>query len=822
MNAASILDLSVSWRWLRRLCSTVPLGLTLLVASTGSARAETHAKETRSELVMASGSSHTCVISSDGTVKCWGSNSYGQLGNGTLYDAQIPTLVPSLNNVIALAAGDSHTCALIANGTIKCWGDNSQGQLGIGQGQLGIGSFTPSSLPVPVSNIGVGSNVGAIAIAAGAMHTCALLGDGTVTCWGDNDQYQLGNNTTVDVNAPTATPTPVPGFDDATAITAGADHTCALRNTGQVWCWGRNGSGQIGDGTNAARPQPVAASHIVQAAGEQAVVIAISAGRLHTCALALVRETASGTPNSRVECWGSNDSGQLGNGTKQSSNVPVWASGLSGVQSLAANGDHTCALLATGALMCWGDNASGQAGNNTIGTLSGAPPTYTNGVNLTPTAVTVGTVPVRLASLGYSSTCSVLADGTVSCWGNNWRSQLGNGVFTGSKVPAVVGGLAGVSGGAQVASGDAHTCALMSNGHVKCWGINTYGQLGRATGAGLPSAAIAAEVSNITNAVSLCAGTYHSCALLAGGTVECWGNNSYGQLGVSPLALTVNPPSAPVTSVANAVGIACGNSHTCASIADGTIKCWGYNSDGEMGNNTFGGSSQIPVNVTLSNGTIADMSRSVAAGGRHNCATSAAGAVTCWGYNAQGGLGDNSTLQRNTPVATSMPGVTVRTLELGYMHSCAVISDGTLQCWGENSHGALGNGSTTRSLIPINVPAFTGAGVVTAVSAGDGFTCARRVNGALWCWGTNGSGELGAPANLSTNSPAAVLANVGGRALQYGTITAAGGDHTCALFGDGGAECWGLNGSGQLGRNSLIDSYQPGYVLGTTLVHAFP
>ena len=284
------------------------------------------------------GRNHTCALLSTGAVKCWGSNSNGQLGDGSTTDRHTPTPVTGLpSGVTAITTGRNHTCALRATGAVECWGYNFEGR-------LGDGSTTDRHTPTPVT--GLSSDV--TAITAGTRHTCALLGTGAVTCWGDNNVGQLGNGNTTNQ----LTPTPVTGLSsDVTAITAGTEHTCALLATGALTCWGNNASGQLGDSstTDQLTPTPVT--------GLSSDVTAISAGHHHTCAL-----LATGA----VHCWGYNAYGQLGDNTTANRLTPTPVTGLSsGVTAITAGRWHTCALLATGALKCWGDNTYGHLGDNT-------------------------------------------------------------------------------------------------------------------------------------------------------------------------------------------------------------------------------------------------------------------------------------------------------------------------------------------------------------------------------------------------------------------------------------------------------------------------
>ena len=235
--------------------------------------------------VVAAGERHTCAVTSDGKVLCWGNNHYGQLGDGTEVDRDSPVAVSGLTGVAALAAGRRHTCALTAHGGVVCWGANHDGQ-------LGDGTQASRSRPAPVT----GLDTGVTAITAGRRHTCALTAAGAVRCWGKNQRGQLGNGNQSDSTAPVQ----VSGLDKETAsVAAGWWHTCALARAGQVKCWGDNHAGQLGDGTSLLRPAPV------DVGGIPGGVKAVTAGGHHTCAMSATE----------IRCWGENEDGQLGDGT---------------------------------------------------------------------------------------------------------------------------------------------------------------------------------------------------------------------------------------------------------------------------------------------------------------------------------------------------------------------------------------------------------------------------------------------------------------------------------------------------------------------------
>ena len=452
---------------------------------------------------------------------------------------------------LQVAAGGTHSCA-ITDGTVSCWGENYFGQLG---NSTNNGTAAANPTPTPVAGL---SNV--TAIAAGAVHTCALA-EGTVSCWGLNDSGQLGNITNNGTSNPNPTPTPVAGLTNVTAIAAGAVHTCALAE-GTVYCWGFNRYGQLGNntnnGTDTANPTPAIVAGL-------SPVTAITAGFMHTCAV------AAGT----ASCWGLNNFGQLGNitnnGTSNPNPTPTPVAGLTNVTAIAAGAVHTCAL-AEGTVYCWGFNRYGQLGNNTNNGTDTANPTP---------AIVAGLSPVTAITAGFMHTCAVAA-GTASCWGLNNFGQLGNNINNGTvepnPTPSTVAGLANVT---ALAAGEEHTCGI-AEGTVSCWGRNRYGQLGNDSN-NLPNPTPTA-VAGLANVVDLSAGGSHTCGV-ADGTVSCWGVNKSGSLGnnVNNGNLNPNPTPTPVAGLTSVTAVTAGNSHTCG-IADGTVSCWGLNFHGQLGN----------------------------------------------------------------------------------------------------------------------------------------------------------------------------------------------------------------------------------------------
>ncbi len=279
------------------------------------------------------GPKDTCTVDDDGKAWCWGANEHSQLGNGQPHGNSVarPAPVSELGNVRVVAVGYQHTCALKQDGTVWCWGDN-------GEGQLGTGTSVPDSAD-PLECMSISS---VVSLACESNYCCAARSDGTVWCWGDNAQGQLGDGTTNSRD----TPVQVSGLHGVTNIDAGGSHACAVESNGTVWCWGANGSGRLGDGTTQSSPHPV------QVKGLPASV-AVSCGYSHTCAL---------DENGRLWCWGNNLRGQLGTEGIRQSFSPIQISSLTHVVSMSAGTDHTCAWTIDKQLWCWGANDAGQLG----------------------------------------------------------------------------------------------------------------------------------------------------------------------------------------------------------------------------------------------------------------------------------------------------------------------------------------------------------------------------------------------------------------------------------------------------------------------------
>ncbi len=371
-----------------------------------------------------------------------------------------PELAPS-----ALAVGEGDACVLL-DGAVKCWGRNIWGSLGDGTGQ-------DRSVAVPV----IGLPAGVVAISAGAAHTCALLPQGSVKCWGYNFYGQLGNGESGNAVQNIFSPVPIDviGLSGAVAISAGSGHVCAVTSSNGLKCWGDNAFGQLGDGTTTLRDRPV------DVIGLSSGVTAVAAGGNFTCAL---------TDAGAVKCWGSNAQGQLGATTSEQCGSPLYrppcsatpldVTGLdSDVAAITAGGQqHICALTREGVMKCWGSNLAGELGTTASATCAGAEPC--SNAPRTVNALEAGVVAI---GLGSNHTCAITSSGGAKCWGDNTAGQLGDGTLITRATPTDVLGL--TNGVVAIGAGQLATCALKSSGAVKCWGDDSLGGLGDGTtGAG--------------------------------------------------------------------------------------------------------------------------------------------------------------------------------------------------------------------------------------------------------------------------------------------------------------------------------------------------
>ena len=385
------------------------------------------------------------------------------------------------------------------------------------------------------------------------------------------------------------------------------------------------------------------------------------------------------------------------------------------------------------------------------------------------------------------------------------------------------GGPASASDAAQIAAGYRHNCVLTPDSVLKCWGDNSSGQIGDGTTTERHSPT---EVTEFEGGVlDFDGGDSHSCAVTSEGELKCWGRNEHGQLGIgttgdpfgtNPTPLDVCADEACEATLSDIADVSLGDSHTCVLTTAGGVKCWGLNDHGQVGDGTPTTRSAPADVVGLTSGVVA-----IEAGAFHTCAVTAEGGVKCWGKNLEGQLGDDRVCGDDCINPVDVIGLTsgIASVVAAGLHTCAVTTEGGMLCWGFNFDGQLGHDSEEFiSTTPVMVSGLD-SGVAAAAANGifRGSTCALLISGAVKCWGDNAYGHVGDGTTENRRAPVDVVGLSSGIAQ-----VSVGNGHTCALTDDGRVLCWGKNFNGELGDGTLNERHTPGAVLGLKATTPIP
>lgn len=789
------------------------------------------------------------------------------------FDGHGFTCLPPPAFVTSVSALSDHNCSLLDNGAVRCWGRNDFGQLGTGDTEyLGDNEAVDSA---PLVNLG---GQAAVQVSAGVAHSCAVMDDATVRCWGRNAFGQLGYSTTLDVGddeSPSAAG-PVDVGGPVTQVVAGGEHTCALLSDGAVRCWGLGIDGQLGYGDT----HNVGDDEVPSAVGDVPVgdgVIQLVAGRDHTCAL-----TFSGA----VRCWGRGEWAALGYGHVDNVGDDELPSSAGDVAlggpavEIAAGWYHTCAALSDGSVKCWGYGRVGQLGYADTEHLGDDETLAAVG------AVQVGETVVSLAT-GLFHTCAIVDGGHVRCWGYGDSGRLGYANLDNigdDEVPAAAGNVDVGDAAVDIAAGFAHTCVVLTSGFVRCWGDGQFGQLGTGSTVDIGDDETPANnppvLSSLVNECQLdtdeCAPNATCIDELPGYACECspgfagdgftcddvdecdaatagCGDNAVcenvtggfvcscaeGYVGDGFTCVDVDECSAGLACDPNATctnttggfecscdfgyegdGFVCsrsgtyiaqvvaGERHTCVRISDGTVRCWGANQRGQLGLGSTQtiGDDELPSSA--SDVQVGGVVTQLAIGRHHTCALLDTGAVRCWGYGGLGqlGYGNTNTVgdDEDPSDAGDVPvGGAVDQIAAGKDHTCALLETGAVRCWGAGAAGRLGYGSTTNvgtAVTPEAAGDLELGALAVHVGAGDAHSCAILTTGELRCWGFGLYGQLG---YANTTSIGDNETPFGAVSLSGLPIQVAGGrNHTCVLLASGAVQCFGYGQYGALGYGS--------------------
>jgi len=825
---------------------------------------------------------HTCMITTESNY-CTGYNALGQLGVGSASDKAEPTQISNLNTPLySISTGYEHTCGIDVEGVVYCWGMNNQGQIGTGYHRYDSKYYTPQLI-----NLDYSSNElpPAMQVSTGFYHSCGIFEDMNTYCWGYNQYGQLGTGDQTVRNRPILVQSPE--NQHFTDLSLGKSHTCGILDNGSVYCWGLNNYGQLGDGSTTNNLTPVFTNLPL---GSKAV--AISSGYDHNCVI---------LDNSSVYCWGYNGYGNLGNGNGTTMYTPTYVNmpaGSSPVQ-ISASERHTCGLLRNGSMYCWGYNNYQQS----EGPISDDYGSQIYNPNFIKTKFGHKVVSM---GVGVDYTCVVTEYAAISCWGgsnyarnlevnldktsklryviseeyeytiqpmgwniddfsfsnlpsgfimNNselsitsvanqsgqfdWSVNTSNGVTSGSidyeamtidrkygSATAWTNSIAYKESDSAVAmvgvdSWYNHVCSIDQNGKTYCWGDNNEGKLGDLSTNRRSSPNPVRFNGDEPFAIQVSTSYYNTCILSDEGRVMCWGDGSKGQNGQGSWDTDnsrydrKSPGEVLLPWSSNAVMISTGREFACSLLDDGSVYCWGNNNYGQLGDGTTTYSG-LPREVLLPSDRFAI---SIDSGDYHSCAVLDNGEMYCWGRQDYGNMGtgkgniasNNADFKIKIPVKVEIPlDKSVSFMGVGEYHGCAVMTDNSLWCWGLNDHGEIGLGNTSssnseiiRKPMEIDMQFYN---PIIAIDLGPESTCTLHDDGLLNCWGENQYGEVGnGLIGGDTSSPVPIQLDSGVTA----TGITSGSNFKCATASDGSIQCWGYNGNSELGDGTQEPSAYP-------------
>lgn len=662
------------------------------------------------------------------------------------------------------------TCAINQLNKLFCTGSNAYGMLGVGDLNYRT-SFTAVDSATNYQSIGTG--------AAGiySYTNCAITSGGVLKCWGYNTYGAVGDGTTTHRSAPVV----VDGGTNYSKVSNGYHGACGITTAGVLKCWGYNPYYQVGDGTTTNRTSPVV----------------IDGGTNYSQVVRGIHSTCAITTTGVLKCWGYNANGTVGDGTTTLVTSPKVIDAGTSYSILSNSMSYTmCAITTTGVLKCWGLGTSGQIGN------------AANLTRLIPTIVNSGTS-YSAVSNGQDVTCGITTAGVLRCWGADRNYNIGLSVNATFNSPQTLHSGESFS---QVIVNDQRMCALNSLNVMKCSGERHMGLMGDGMTSQLHSFTAVTSLDQFSS-LSL-KGQFMTSGLKSDGSLWMWGfgRTSSDYIGdASVQEVTLSPQQVLITTGSTFTKVSKGYKHTCAIRSDQKLYCWGYNTNGNIGDNTTTNRA-LPVAVDAATNYI-----DVSAGSWFTCGITTAGVLKCWGINSNNSLGDNTTTQRNSPVVVNS-GTTYKSLaQTAYYTMCAITSADELKCWGYNNYGQVGVGGTSNT----STPTVVDSGVqYKFVTVSIDHTCGVTMADELKCWGRNSSYQLGDGTTTDRQLPA--VFNSG---TNFTAVGLSGSGLTCGITSSGALQCAGSraaglaattaqDGIGQSASVSLVD-------VGTTYTNLF-
>jgi alpha-tubulin suppressor-like RCC1 family protein len=732
------------------------------------------------------GYNSTVAIKTDGTLWTWGYNSEGHLGDGTTaYKISPVQTVVGGDNWKQASIGRSplyiHTAAVKTDGSLWIWGNNFSGQLGDG---------TTDAKSSPVQTITGGYNWKQVS--CGRQFTAAVKADGTLWVWGDNSYGALGDGTGVSKSSPVQIVTGTNNWDQ---VSCGYYHAAAVKTDGTLWSWGDNYNGQLGDNTTASKVSPV--QDITGGNNWKQV----SCGDGFTAAV-----KTDGT----LWAWGKAANGVLGDDTTVNKSSPVQLiTGGNNWKQVSCGYQSTAAVKTDGTLWTWGQNSYGELGDGTMVSKSSPAQTVMGGyrwlsVSIGPHALAIAADVISgdRGGTGVANTNKTITIGGNLTTSGAFDTTLTSTANTSVTLP-VTGTLATLNDIATPNDVEALNDKIELEGAAWLWGTGEYGALGDDTGTNRSS-----PIQTITggsNWKQASCGFHSTAAVKTDGTLWGWGSNNDGQLGDGTRGTPRYSPVQTTIGGNNWKQVSRGKSqtstHTAAVKIDGTLWTWGNNNAGQLGDGTTTSAfdRKTSPEQTITGGT---NWKQVSCGLNYTAAIKADGTLWTWGQNSYGQLGDDSVVDRSSPVQTIAGGNIWKQVACGYRHTAAVKTDGTLWLWGRNYFGQLGDDTITDKSSPIQTVA--GGTDWNLVSGGETHTAAVKANGSLWLWGFNGDGRIGNDETTNYSSPVQTI--TGGTNWKQ---VSCGYNSTAAVKTDGTLWLWGNNAYGRLGDNTTDSKSSP-------------